>query len=594
MDKLQIFVCQNIAPELVFLVDKHAYADVSIEVLDADCVKPLLSSSELMKLVRSAAHSENIRIIGSVCVKSVDMELEGKFKIHNLGNCFELLLNNGIIKDYIARGYYLISSGWLQHCWATFESWGFDEHSIKEFFRESASKLLYLDTGVMPDFEAELQKVAAYVGLDFDVLDVGIDYCEHFLHSMVLQWRYEKERLYLRTNLARLTRQTADYAMVFDQIASLTTGTSETQIVNSIMDLFNLLFSARTIVYLPYIGDCAGEPVFYQASPFHETSITKADLDFEVCDVNDFLITVRDKEILLGRFKLMEISFPQYKEHYNQLAVFLSNVCGLGIANARKYLQLQEKEGQLTELNQQKDKLFSVIAHDIKAPVGNFIGLIEMLNTSIKNVDMSESADLAGLLHEESIRLNGLIRNLMEWSSFQTGHTLFRPEICSFHSIALHVKDYIETQALRKNVVFSTDYPPDLAFVADQQMLNTILRNLLSNAIKYSYEHGYVKLKAIPIADKQVQITVFDSGIGIPASLQEKLFMPGENVSRPGTKGERSTGLGLLICHDFIKKHGSQLVVESVEGQGTRFTFILPLAQQMPDPESSESSVTSD
>ncbi|PKN79451.1 MAG: hypothetical protein CVU48_05245 [Candidatus Cloacimonetes bacterium HGW-Cloacimonetes-1] len=582
MDKLHIFVCKNIAPELVYLVQKNAYTDVSIEVMDTDCSKALLGTDELIKAVSSVAHSENVRIIGSVCVRSAELELAGKFKLHNLENCFELFLNKGILNTYISQGYYLISSGWLQHCWETLDSWGFDETSIKEFFRESAQKLMYFDTGVMSDFEPELRKVSAYIGLEYEVLDVGIDFCEYFMKSMVSQWRYEKERLYLRTSLARLTRQTADYAMVFDQIASLTTLTSETQIVNSIMDLFNLLFSARTIVYVPYFGSQSGEPIVYRVSPVQQAGITKDDLDFENCGPNDLRINVRDKEKLLGIFKLMEISFPQYKDHYDQLAAFLSNICALGIANARKYLQLQENEIQLTELNEQKDKMFSVIAHDIKGPVGNFVGLTELMKSSVHNSDVVESDELAHMLHEESIRLNILIGNLLKWSAFQAGHTAFKPKSCNFHEVVLHVKGYIETQSSIKKVVFTAEYPPDLAVRADQHMLQTVLRNLLANAIKYTHEHGYVKLKAIPTADQMVQITVFDTGIGMPNTLREKLFMPGENVSRPGTKGERSTGLGLLICHDFIKKHGSLLEVESEEGEGTRFTFLLPLALESP------------
>ncbi len=239
-------------------------------------------------------------------------------------------------------------------------------------------------------------------------------------------------------------------------------------------------------------------------------------------------------------------------------------------------------ERKLTESNATKDKFFSIIAHDLRNPVGSLKTISELLNRDLRAGDMNGAAEMAGLLGKQITNTLELLNDLLEWSGAQAEKITFSP-------VPLRVKDvfeeraaYHQVQAGNKQLTIKFTADESLMVYADLHMLNTILRNLITNAIKFSYENGLIWLDAEKETDEMISISVQDQGTGIPPPVQEKLFLPGTKYSTPGTWSENGTGLGLMLCKEFVGKHGGEIRIKSAEGAGSRITFTLPVSKSNP------------
>jgi PAS domain S-box-containing protein len=237
--------------------------------------------------------------------------------------------------------------------------------------------------------------------------------------------------------------------------------------------------------------------------------------------------------------------------------------------------EIKIKNEELELLNSTKDKFFSIIAHDLKSPFNSIMGFSEILAEQVSENNLKGIAKYAGIIFNSSKRAVGLLMNLMEWSRSQTGRMEFVPdtiEIVDFISENIIMFDEIARQ---KSIVIKKDLPLHAAVFADQDMINTVMRNLLSNAIKFTKPGGEI-LISINQNPNEITVSVKDSGIGISADRIEKLFRIDENYSTPGTNNEIGTGLGLILCKEFIEKHGGRIWAESVLGSGSTFSFTLP------------------
>jgi two-component system sensor histidine kinase/response regulator len=226
---------------------------------------------------------------------------------------------------------------------------------------------------------------------------------------------------------------------------------------------------------------------------------------------------------------------------------------------------------RLAQLNAEKNKFFSIIAHDLRGPFTGLIGLTDLLNSQIDNMPAEEVKEMLGLLAESSNQVFSLLENLLEWSRVQMNAVSFTPELCLLKPLITHTLHHFQTQAGIKNIKLTTEVDENLTIMADGIMLKTVIRNLISNAIKFTPRNGEVRIFTQKIAEDKWQLAVSDSGIGMPPSLVEKLFSIEHKVSRPGTEGEASNGLGLLLCKGLVTRHGFDLHVESAEGKGSTF-----------------------
>ncbi len=238
---------------------------------------------------------------------------------------------------------------------------------------------------------------------------------------------------------------------------------------------------------------------------------------------------------------------------------------------------LRMNESELLRINAEKDKFFSIIAHDLRSPFNGFLGLTEIMAEGLPGMSMAEIQQMAVLIRKSATNLFSLLGNLLEWSRMQRGL------MCVFPSSFLLMPKISESMLLvkdaadNKEIVISYAVPEDLKVFTDGNMLGGILRNLVTNAVKFTSKGGIILISAKSIPGNLVEISVRDTGIGMSKGLINDLFRLDVNTSRKGTDGEYSTGLGLMICKDFIEKNGGEFFIESEEGKGSDFKFTVPI-----------------
>ncbi len=246
----------------------------------------------------------------------------------------------------------------------------------------------------------------------------------------------------------------------------------------------------------------------------------------------------------------------------------------------KKEEQLQISKNKLKELNAMKDKLFSVIAHDLRSPVSGQKALTELILEQYDDLSDFKRKELLASLSESSTALFNLLHNLLEWSKSQSGKiTANRKKIDLSTEFAPLFKE-LEIQAAQKKIKLKNNIPEYCIAFADPNMTETILRNLISNAIKFTHEKGRIEINdgQTTINGKNYRrVSVTDNGTGISEERINDIFMPEKNNSTTGTANEKGTGLGLLLCKEFIELQGGKIFVESTPGKGSTFSFTLPL-----------------
>jgi signal transduction histidine kinase len=237
--------------------------------------------------------------------------------------------------------------------------------------------------------------------------------------------------------------------------------------------------------------------------------------------------------------------------------------------------KLKKSELRLQELNTSKDKFFSIIGHDLRSPFSTILGFSELIIQSVQQKDF-EKVDQYGLyIYKASEKAFALLNNLLEWSRLQTGRITFNPKWFKLEHATDEIIDILLSSAKRKEINIISEIHPELQIYADRNMISTILRNLVSNAIKYTPNNGEIRLTAIK-SENQVMFSVSDTGIGIEKENINKLFRIDINYTTQGTADESGTGLGLILCKEFIDRHNGTIKVESENEKGSRFIVTLP------------------
>jgi len=229
------------------------------------------------------------------------------------------------------------------------------------------------------------------------------------------------------------------------------------------------------------------------------------------------------------------------------------------------------KNEELIRVNAEKDKFFSIIAHDLRSPFNAFLGFTELMVAELDSLSITEIQKIALSMRNSATNLFQLLENLLEWSRFQRGLTGFNPKsILLLPGITDSIQSVFES-AVKKEIDIKVDIPNDLVVFADENMLGSIVRNLAFNAVKFTLKGGKINISARAVLPDFAEISVKDSGIGMSEDIQETLFSIKEHSTRSGTDGEPSTGLGLIICKEFVEEHGGKIWGNSQNGKGSEF-----------------------
>ena len=277
---------------------------------------------------------------------------------------------------------------------------------------------------------------------------------------------------------------------------------------------------------------------------------------------------------LWNEFKIHPVMIGN--EISNNVAVFSKDITDRKLAEE----SLKNREAFLQELNATKDKFFSIIAHDLKSPFNSIIGFSNLLSRQVNERDYEGIKKYATIIQDSSQQALDLLLNLLEWSQSQTGRMVFTPEDVDVAVLISQSVEVLLGAAQQKQISVHKQMPACLVARADKAMINTILRNLISNAIKFTNPGGSIVISAERTAEELV-ISVADDGVGIRKESIDKLFRIEETHSTLGTQKEKGTGLGLLLCKEFVEKHGGRIGVESELGKGSTFRFSIPLKKEI-------------
>lgn len=249
------------------------------------------------------------------------------------------------------------------------------------------------------------------------------------------------------------------------------------------------------------------------------------------------------------------------------------------IAIVQDITERKKAENLLINLNATKDKFFSIIAHDLKNPFNSIIGFSELMTKNIDRYDKKTIKRFGENINNAAISTLKLLENLLEWSRSQSGKINYNPHLLKLNVIIQDTIGVIKNQADKKEITIENKSGSNIQVLADNNMLNTILRNLISNAIKFTHRNGKVVVSA-QTKNNMVEVSVADNGIGMSKQIQDKLFKISEKVTSHGTENETGTGIGLILCKEFVEKHGGSIWVESEKNKGATFTFTIPLYQE--------------
>ncbi|MFP4556893.1 MAG: tetratricopeptide repeat protein [Bacteroidales bacterium] len=319
-------------------------------------------------------------------------------------------------------------------------------------------------------------------------------------------------------------------------------------------------------------------------------AVWQASLDLEMNDkVEEIRKIEGEVQTLRTEGQLKTIQLEQQRLQRNFFATVSIFIMVLAIGSIYGYIIIRKKNINLNETNeklaksedelkkivQTKDKLFSIIAHDLRSPFTALVGLTEVLAKQAKDLNPTEVSEYGNLIHESSGKLLNLIENLLQWSRSQTGRLKISPKKMHLNDVVRDVLSTLHIQADSKKIKIQSFIADDIDIIADYDSITAVFRNLVSNAIKFTEPEGSIRLEA-KTSDDNVIINISDSGVGISQENLAKLFRIKDSFSTKGTSNEAGTGLGLIVCKEFVEKNNGRIKAKSKLGEGTTFTVTLP------------------
>lgn len=273
--------------------------------------------------------------------------------------------------------------------------------------------------------------------------------------------------------------------------------------------------------------------------------------------------------------------------------IIISVSTNIGSQLTRAELALKESEKQLIRLNADKDLFISILGHDLRSPFNNLLGLSELLTEEVSKLNNAEIENYVNNISKTAQNTFNLLESILIWTNAQSGRIPFKPQNLSLTDICKDVLETLNHNANAKNITIDFSTTDHINVFADIDMLKTVLRNLVSNAIKFTNTGGTIIISCEK-ADFKTIISVLDNGIGIKPDNLTKLFEISQRLTTTGTLEETGTGMGLLLCKEFVEKHGGEIWVESEAGRGSEFYFSLPDRDEYNDINAVENSIRGD
>lgn len=612
-NKLCILVCENFKKELAGIALSEKFDNVATVTFPARCGRPRIEWNEVEQIVRSCgADCSQVHLLGSCCIAGLE-GLPGeseRYRFHRLDQCFYLFAGREFIDACIGQGAYLMTPGWLSDWRLQMDQWGFDQETAREFFAESAERLLLLDTGVDEKSSQYLAEFADFAGRPSEIVPAGLDFFRLFLTEFVMEWHLENEKNRAATALNNEQRHASEHAMTMDLLGSLARTMTEADAIQNIIDTFTMFFAPTELSYIPLKDGEPGEVIRSFSSPPADNEAIRnrlAGFDKEYAwteSGSGFIVRISHRKEMLGLIEVEQVAFPEYKEKYLNLALSIIGVCGLAIDNARRYQQITEQKNQLAEtlkeLQRTKRQLVEAekmaalgnlvagVAHEINTPLGIGITASSVLvdrtkqfadifkANTMKRSDLQsylQSAHKTGKLILKNLQRTGeLVQSFKQVSVDQASEQkrVFKLK-CYLQDVIRSLEPKLKVKSLRIEI----DCDETLELNSYPGIVAQIITNFLINSLTHGFQdmdEGQINIVA-RAEENDLLLEYRDNGKGISEDILPKIFDPFFTTNK-----QLGTGLGMHIVYNIItQKLKGSITCNSEPGNGVLFVISMPL-----------------
>jgi signal transduction histidine kinase/CheY-like chemotaxis protein len=555
--RLRLVVCRHYAAEATAALAAQDTGDVTVVPHPELCTHPQADRAEALRVLEVPdGDREDVLLVGGCFLATgggpgLDVPSD---RVHRAQHCLHLLAPRALVEHEALQGAYVVTPGWLADWPGHLARWGFDRATAREFLRESARRVLLLDTGTTPDAMTQLQAFGHHVDLPVAALPIGLDHFRAVLRAIVLEWRLSNAR-----------RQAADHATALDLLGGFSRLQTEDEAVAAIVDLGRMLFGARDVSF---------EPAPSEAVPDHA--------DWQHVD-DGFRLVVRHAGEPLGTLTIRALAVPERRAAYLNLALEVVGLCGLAISNARAMARIRETEVLLRAAKEAaeaataaKSLFLANMSHEIRTPMNAILGYAQVMRREPGLVPAH--ARYLDVINRSGEHLLSVLNQVLEMSKIEAGKGSLALEPVAPGAILREIDLLFSGPAADRHLTLAVEAAPDLPprVLADGGKIRQVLINLVGNALKFT-EEGGVCVRASARRDEAqgpwtLAIQVADTGPGVPPADQEAIFRTFEQGSGRTPRG--GTGLGLTLCRHYARMMGGDVTLASHVGEGSVFSFV--------------------
>ena len=574
MDKLNIFICENIYPEYQEAIQREGINDIELRAYPALCDQNS-RKDEAKEVLSQAGMDRSVLICNQSCDALKLIPAGGLVETVTGNYCSAHLTCDSILRYLTSQGGYIVSLGWLEKSKHHLAATGFDQDTAREIFQEKNKRIVFLDAKIDNHAETLLAELSAYLGLPYIVIPIELEIIQLLLKSKLNEWRLYQQDIENTRVINELRRQSSDYAAVFDILGKISSCTSKREILAKVKDLFVMVFGAQSFTFWSDHSDQMPKEI----REFKSTDANYLMLKNE----NRFCMKVAWNGDLYGILDISEFLFPQYIDRYLKLALDIARLLGLVFYNNEQYEKIVKAQ---IEANA-KDRYFAHMNHEIRTPLNGFMGFLQLMDST--GLDQQQQEYMFYMKQSTSHMLK-IINNVLDLAKIESGEMKLSKRVFNLEEEIETALAPLRSLAKQKNILLQLKADDGMPgeVEGDPDRLRQIILNLGGNAVKFTQEgQVHITIQCLETTEKHhiLKLIVEDTGPGMTQDALNKLFQPFYQTDDGSIPQSKGTGLGMVITQELVELMGGEICVDSTLGKGTsvELTVELNKVTDMPD-----------